>query len=116
MGWEREYHHLDLVEEHHVIGLINRDAKDSHGAPKRYSIQILIGDEKFEHRLGKSSLQIKLGGALTVQPDGTLKDDEGNVIDPKAIEREMIARLDAHHAKMLAYARKHGVPLMGNKR
>jgi hypothetical protein len=109
MAWEREYHHLNLDEATHEIGLIERSVQTRDGQPSRYQLQFVLGGTEFETTFGASSLRVSLGGELSIQEDGTLKDSSGNVFDPKAFEREMINRLNDHHAKLRRYAQKHGI-------
>ena len=110
MAWEREYHHLNLDAGEHVISLIERNVMSRKGEPARYLIHIVLGSDSFEYALQRKSLTIKLGGPLSIQPDGTLKGEDGTVFDPREIEQKMIARLNAHHAALRTYAKKHGVP------
>lgn len=111
MSWEREYHHINLHESEHVISLIERSVVDRKGEPSRYLIHIKMGGEPFEHFVGLNSIKIHLGNDLTPQPDGTLKSSTtGEVFDPRAFEKEMIDRLNQHHAAMRAYGKKHGAP------
>lgn len=110
MGWEREYHHISLDEGEHVIGLVERGVLDRKSEPTRYLIQIKLGHQPFGLTVGHHTVQIKLGGDLSMQADGTLRDSEGNIFDPKQIERDLIEKLNAHHEAMRTYARIHRVP------
>jgi hypothetical protein len=110
MAWEREYHHINLDASEHVISLIERGVVTRTGEPSRHLIQIKLGGERFEHFVGANSLKIHLGGAMQVQPDGTLKDQDGQVFDVLAFEKEMIDRLNQHHTAMRAFAKRHGAP------
>lgn len=120
MAWEREYHHIDLDESQHTIGLVDRSVTTVGGQPSRYTIHVKMGEGPFEYHVGTGvgadgqvnprSVRIHLGGHLIVQPDGTLKDVEGNVFDVLDFERKMVAKLDAHHAGMRTYGKRHGVP------
>jgi hypothetical protein len=107
--WEREYHHLNLDEGEHTIGLIERGVEGRNG-PARHLIQIRMGEGEFSATVGRHSVAIKLGEGFTVAPDGTLTGPGGEIFDPAAFEKQMIAKLNAHHAKLRAYARRHGVP------
>jgi hypothetical protein len=120
MAWEREYHHIDLDESQHTIGLVDRSVTTMAGQPARYLIHIKMGDGPLEYQVGTGvgadgkiqprSVRVHLGGDLVVQKDGTLKDSEGNVFDPRDFEQKMIEKLNAHHAALRTYARKHGAP------
>jgi hypothetical protein len=120
MSWEREFHHINLDESEHVIGLIERSVPTLTGDPSRYLIHIKMGEGPFEYQAGNgigpdgkvqhNSIRIHLGGDLIVQPDGTLKDSEGTTFDPRDFEKQMIAKLNAHHAALRAYGKKHGAP------
>jgi hypothetical protein len=110
MAWEREYHHINLDASEHVISLIEKGVVTRKGEPARYLIHIILGSDSFEYALTKKSMTIKLGGPLTIHPDGTLQGEDGTVFDPREIERKMIDRLNTHHAALRTYAKKHGVP------
>lgn len=110
MAWERESHHMNLVEGEHLIRLVDKSAVDHTGQPHRYLIQIRMGEGPFEHKVGHNTVRIKLGGDLTVDENGALTDISGNVFDPREFEKTMIARLNAHSNKLRAYAKKHGAP------
>ena len=110
MSWEREYHHMNLDEGEHRIGLIDRAVTARNGQPARYTIQIHMGSGAFEHKVGANTMRIKLGGDFTLDENSTLVDTSGNEFDPRAFEKKMIAELNSHHAKLRAYARKHNVP------
>lgn len=111
MAWEREYHHVDLDEGSYEIGLIERSVLTKSAKPARYLIKVLAGAPTFEHKVGHNTITVKLGGHLAVQPDGSMKDSEGNEFDPAHFATEMIARLDAHHNLLRAVARKHGAAI-----
>jgi|SRR5579859_2106874 len=110
MAWEREHHHMDVAQGEHFISLVNHAVKESDGSSARHFLQIRMGVGPFEYHVGLNVIHIKLGGDFAVQPDGTLEDIEGNVFDPKAFEKELIARLNQHHEHLHAYARRHNVP------
>lgn len=110
MSWEREHHHMNLAEDEHLIRLVDRTVTTQKGEPMRYLIQIKIGEGPFEYAVGKHKIRVKLGGDFTVEEDGTIHDSEGTVFDPKDFEKTMIAKLNAHHRKLRAYAKKHGAP------
>ena len=112
MAWEREYHHINLDEAEHRIVLINRAASTIAAQPTRYVIQIQMGAPEFSYTIGHNELKIKLGGDFAISPDGTLKDKEGNVFDPRDFEKKLTAALDVHHELLRAYGRKHGTPEM----
>ena len=108
--WEREYHHLNLDEGEHTIGLIERGVQGRNG-PARYLIQIQMGDSAFDViQGGKHKVTVQLGAGLTIQEDGTLAGPDGETFDPAAFEKEMIERLNAYHGRLRTYARKHAVP------
>jgi hypothetical protein len=110
MTWRREYHHINLDEGEYRIGLIEESVHNRHGEPARHLLQIHMGSGQFEARVGKHSIQIKLGGDFTIKPDGSLEDNEGKVFDPKAFEKQLIAELNNHHERLRTFARKHGAP------
>ncbi len=110
MAWEREYHHLNLDEATHEIGLIERSVQTRDGQPSRHQLQFILGSDHFAVTVGRNVVQVHLGGGLMIQPDGTVKDEAGSSFDPKAFEREMINKLNHHHGKLRAYMQKHGVP------
>ena len=110
MAWEREHHHVNLDESEHFISLVEKNVTTQGGQPTRYLIQIKMGTGPFEYHVGHNTLRLHLGGDLIVQPDGTLKDAEGNQFDPVAFTNHMIGKLNEHHAALRTYAAKHGVP------
>ena len=110
MAWEREHHHIDLDRSEHKISLVDKSVLTTDGKPTRYLIHLLLGAPEFEYKVGHNTVRISLGGGLKVQPDGTLKDADGNVFDPRAFEKEMVGRLNAHHTALRAYGRKHNAP------
>jgi hypothetical protein len=110
MSWEREHHHINLDASEHVISLIERGVVSRTGEPSRHLIQIKLGGPEFEYFIGANSVKIHLGGAMKVQPDGTLQDQNGQAFDPQAFEKQMIDRLNQHHTAMRAYAKKHAAP------
>lgn len=112
MAWEREHHHVNAAEGAHIVTLINRSITESDGSPARHILQIHAGAGEFEYKVGKNLVRIKLGGDFTIQDDGTLVDIEGNVFDPKAFEKELLAKLNHHHTRLEAYARKHNAPIL----
>ena len=110
MSWEREYHHMNLDEGEHRIGLIERGVATRSGQPARFTIQIQMGAGAFEYHVGANTVRIKLGGDFALDANGTVMDSSGNEFDPKTFEKEMVKRLNEHHALLDTYARKHGVP------
>jgi hypothetical protein len=115
MTWEREYHHINLDEGEHRIGLIERSVQNVMGEPTRYVIQIQMGSGAFEYIVGRNAEQhhvihVKLGGDFTIKPDGSIEDSEGNVFDPRDFEKKMTLELNKHHELLRAYGRKHNAP------
>ncbi len=110
MSWEREHHHMNMPEGEHYISLVDKSVVDRHGNPARWALHIHMGDGEFEYKIGDNKVRIKLGGNFTVQEDGSLQDDKGNVFDPRAFERELIEKLNGHHERLKAYAARHKVP------
>jgi hypothetical protein len=110
MSWEREFHHVDLDRSEHVISLVDRSVSTVAGEPTRYVIQIQLGDGEFDYSVGKHKLRISLGGGITVNSDGTYQGEDGQVFDPREIEKTMIGRLNNYHAALRTAAKRHGAP------
>jgi hypothetical protein len=109
--WEREYHHVDLHEGEHRIGLIDRTLRTRNGEPARWLLQIACGDGGMDFFVGKHKVRLKLGHEFQPQSDGTLKDSEGNSYNPRDMENKLIERLNAHHEQLRQYARKQGAEI-----
>lgn len=115
MSWEREYHHINLDEGEYRIGLVEKSVQNRHGEPSRFLIQIYLGSETAEHKVGHQSVQVRLGGDLRVKADGSIQDAKGKTFDPREFEKAIIAQLGQHHANMRLFARKHNVPELKTK-
>ena len=93
MSWEIEHQHVDLAEMMHVTTFVERGVKNRNGEPARHLLQIRLGD------------------GLTLTPEGTLVDAEGNHFDGVAKQQELLAGLNALHANARSFARRHGAQL-----
>jgi hypothetical protein len=111
MPWEKEYEHVDKVEMVHEVGLVEKGTVGQDGEPARVIVQVCLGGEAFTHMVGRHLIRITLGHEMALQPDGSLKDADGNDFDMRALIKQTIAHLNERHASADAYAARHRVAL-----
>jgi hypothetical protein len=105
MPWEIERHHVDLAEMMHETVFVERGVTTRAGEPARHILQIALGADGLSSTRGPGSSN------LTLEDDGTLKDADGNVINPAAKQQEVLAKLNGLHKRGRAFAKKHGTKI-----
>lgn len=110
MAWQIESEHVDLAEMAHVTVLVNPDIITRDGTPARHEDHILLGTHGLSTTRGLGSSN------FTLAADGTLKDADGNEVDPRKRHADLIQQLEAIASAGRAYARKHNKAVFTGKR
>lgn len=109
MAWEIEDEHVDKAEGVHRYTLIERSVITRDGAPARSLYYIVLGTGVDGNSCPHCHGEVKTG--LTLGDDGALMHAELGEHKPHEMVKAHIAKLNAFHARMDAYTKRHGATL-----
>lgn len=105
MSWEIEEEHVDKAEGIHRYMLIERSVTTRDGHPARALFYIVLGTGADGNSCPHCHSEVKTG--LVLSDDGALMHAELGEHKPHEMVKQHIAKLNAFHARMDAYAARH---------
>jgi hypothetical protein len=106
MSWEIQSESVDLAEGTHRFLLINRSVIDRSGNAATHEFTIILGSGADGSSCPHCQQPVSRG--LSLGEDGSLAHPELGELKPFDMVKAHLAKLDAFHARMAAYAKRHG--------
>lgn len=103
--WEIEHDFVDEALQVHRFVLVNRTVLDGLKQPVRRNFDYMIGSGHDGQSCPSCHAPVRMGHVL--HEDGAMRDGDGNEVIPRRMALDHLKELNAQHARVKTYTRKH---------